>query len=367
MGERTVKRILSLFAALLLSVPALVAQDPQTHGEADGGFDVGKMVVEHLGDSYSWQIVGSHDKGVELNLPIIVRSRGGGWHVFSSARLAGGAEYRGFYIAHEGPHEGKVVERDGAGAEVRPAVDISLTKNALSLIINCGILLLVIMPVARRYRRGSLTPAKGFYGAVEMLLVDVYEEVVKPCVGQDYKRFAPYLLTVFFFIFVNNLMGLIPILPGGTNITGNIAVTLVLALATFLAVNFSGTKEYWKEVLWPEVPLWLKVPLPLMPLVEIAGIFTKPFALMIRLFANIMAGHAIVLGLTSIIFITGAMGVGIQAGMSVVSVLFTIFIGFLELLVAYIQAYVFTMLSAVFIGMARVKHEKHTERKTVKI
>ena len=156
-------------------------------------------------------------------------------------------------------------------------------------------------------------------------------------------------------IFINNIMGLIPVFPGGGNVTGNIAITLVLALCTFIAVNVFGTKEYWKEILWPEVPVFLKCPIPLMPAIELFGIFTKPFALMIRLFANIFAGHSIILALTSIIFVTASMGAAISTSMSIVSVLFSIFMNCVEVLVAFIQAYVFTMLSSVFIGMSRVE------------
>ena len=148
---------------------------------------------------------------------------------------------------------------------------------------------------------------------------------------------------MFFFIFVNNLMGLIPFFPGGANVSGNIAVTLVLALCTFLAVNLFGTREYWKEIFWPEVPAWLKVPVPMMPAIELVGIFTKPFALMIRLFANMMAGHAVILSLTCVIFVTVSMGAAVNASMTFVSVLFSIFMNLLELLVAFLQAYVFTI------------------------
>ena len=151
-------------------------------------------------------------------------------------------------------------------------------------------------------------------------------------------------------------MGLIPFFPGGANVTGNIAVTLFLALCTFFTVNVFGNKAYWKEILWPDVPTWLKVPAPIMPLIEFFGIFTKPFALTIRLFANILAGHSVILGLFCLIFITASMGAAMNAGMSLVAIIFTCFMTFVELLVAYIQAYVFTLLSSVFIGMARAKH-----------
>ena len=178
------------------------------------------------------------------------------------------------------------------------------------------------------------------------------------CVGPKYRKFAPYLLTAFFFIFINNIMGLIPIFPGGANVTGNIAITMVLALFTFVAVNLFGTKTYWKDIFWPDVPWWLKVPVPMMPFIEFFGIFTKPFALMIRLFANMLAGHMAMLVLTCLIFISASMGPALNGTLTVASVLFNIFMNALELLVAFIQAYVFTMLSAVFIGLAQEEHKE---------
>jgi len=196
----------------------------------------------------------------------------------------------------------------------------------------------------------------GWVGIVEMLIVFVNDGVIKDNIGKGYRPYAPYLLTVFFFVLINNLMGLIPIFPGGANVTGNIAITLVLALSTFFIVNFSGTKHYWKEIVWPDTPVFLKVPIPIMPFVEIFGVFTKPFSLMIRLFANIMAGHTIILGLTCLIFVTVSLGSTINVSMTVVSVLFTVFMSFVELLVACIQAYIFTMLSAIYIGQAKVNH-----------
>ncbi len=321
--------------------------------------NVKEFVFDHLSDGYSWHITKIGDKHINIPLPVIVKSHDGGWHVFSSAHLEHGEGYRGFSIAHEGAYKGKIVEHDALGNSVRPSIDISITKNALALMISCIILLSIILPLAAWYKRGNMKPAKGFKGAVEMLLINVQDEVIKPCVGDDYKKFSPYLLTAFFFILINNLMGLIPIFPGGANVTGNIAITLFLAVCTFLAVNIFGNKAYWKEILWPEVPVWLKAPAPIMPAIEFFGIFTKPFALMIRLFANIMAGHSVILGLFCLIFITASMGAALNTGMTALAVVFTCFMSFVELLVAYIQAYVFTLLSSVFIGMARAKHE-HT-------
>lgn len=317
--------------------------------------DIKEFVFEHIGNAYEWHLFTWKETAISLPLPVIVRSKATGWHVFSSSRLRHGAVYNRLYIAGEGKYKNKIVEQNPAGEEIRP-LDISFTKNALALFVNGALLLIIILPLARWYRRrGIKAVPKGFMGAVEMVIEYVLDEIIKPCVGHDYKRFAPYLLTVFFFILLTNLMGLVPFFPGGVNLTGNITITLFLALCTFLAINLTGTREYWKEILWPEVPLWLKVPLPIMPVIEFFGLFTKPFALMIRLFANITAGHAIILSLVCVIFITASMGAAVNAGMSVVAMLFAVFMNALECLVAFIQAYVFTLLSAVFIGMARVR------------
>jgi len=220
-------------------------------------------------------------------------------------------------------------------------------------------MLAIFLSVARWYKRHPQHAVPhGFVGAVEMFVMNIEEDVIRKSVGKDYARYSPYLLTAFFFILINNVMGLVPFFPGGANTTGNIAVTFTLAFCTMLAVNLFGNKEYWKEVLWPEVPMWLKVPAPLMPLIEIASVISKPFALMVRLFANITAGHAIALSLTLIIFISAKMGAAVNAGMTAFSLLLAIFMNCLELLVAYIQAYVFTILSAVFIGLSRPEGHK---------
>ena len=340
---------------LLLAVPSATLK-AETGGE--GGLDVNELIFGHIGDAYEWHIVTLGDAHLTIPLPVIVKSSTG-WHVFSSSRLAEGKEHEGLYIAEGGANDGKIVERNAAGEEVRP-LDISITKNVLGLFINSALLVVIMLGCARWYRKHSLEQGapKGGVGMIEATVMSIYEDVVKGCVGEDYKRYAPYLLTAFFFVLVNNLMGLIPVFPGGATVTGNIAVTMVLALCTFLFTNIFGTKAYWKEIFWPEVPTWLKVPIPMMPLIEFFGIFTKPFALMIRLFANMMAGHAAMLSLIAIIFITVKAGAVINGSMTVVAVAFGIFMNALELLVAFIQAYVFTMLSAVFIGLSRVKEHK---------
>ncbi len=322
--------------------------------------DVQEIVFSHIGDSYEWHISEWNGHPISIYLPVILYSQQSGWNVFLSDKVSHHAEYNGFYVATDGKYAGKIVEKNAYGEEIRP-FDISITKTAFSLLINCLLLVVIILCVARWYKNKKPEDAapNGFVGLMEMLIMMVNDDIIKSCIGKDYKRYAPYLLTAFFFIFFNNLMGLIPIFPGGGNVTGNIAITLVLATMTFLAVNIWGTKEYWREILWPDVPLWLKVPIPVMPLIELFGIFTKPFALTVRLLANIMAGHSIILALTCIIFITASMGPVMNGSMSFVSILFAIFMNCLELLVAFIQAYVFTMLSAVFIGLSRVEpHHK---------
>ena len=372
MNANRICRLLILTLLLLSAGPAARAAEPEAEpaganiaeaaAEAhEAEADVAGIVLGHIGDSYEWHITSWNGHHITLPLPVIVRSPRSGWHCFSSARLHGGREYEGFRIAGEGPWAGKVVERDEAGDELRP-LDISLTKTTAGLLINSALVVAIILLTARWYRRRTDRRApKGFVGMLEALITSLLDDIIRPCVGPRYRKFAPYLLTAFFFIFVNNLMGLIPLFPAGTNVTGNIAVALVLAVATFIAINLFGTKSYWKDIFWPEVPVWLKLPVPLMPLIEFVGIFTKPFALMIRLFANIMAGHSVILILTCIVFATAKLGAAVNGTMSAVSVLLCIFMNCLELLVAFLQAYVFTMLSAVFIGLAQEEHEPRAE------
>ena len=354
------KKVRYIWTLVLLMVFTSGFASTDSSHEESGDVDVNELVFGHINDAYSWHIVSIGDAHITIPLPVIVKSSTG-WHVFSSEKLEEG-EYEGLYIAEGGTYDGKIVERNAAGEEVRP-LDISITKNVLALMINSAILVWIVLGCARWYKKHPVENGapKGGVGMIESVVLMVYNDVIKACIGPDYQRYAPYLLTAFFFILVNNLMGLIPFFPGGANVTGNIAITLVLALVTFFFTNAFATKEYWKEVFWPEVPIWLKAPVPMMPVIEFFGLFTKPFALMIRLFANIMAGHAAILSLLAIIFITVKIGPLINGTMTFVSVAFGVFMTALEVLVAFIQAYVFTMLSAVFIGLSRVKEEKKEE------
>jgi len=332
----------------------LSAQEQEAEEPA---LNMNEYLFGHVSDSYEWHITTINGKSIALPLPVILYSKTSGWHCFMSSKVEE-EEYMGFRIAEEGKYSGKIVETAADGTEVRP-FDISITKNVLGLMINCMLLLVIVLTTARWYKKHDVmteTP-KGLAGIMEMMITMVEDDIIKESIGKDYKRYSPYLLTAFFFIFINNLMGIVPFFPGGANITGNIAITGVLAICTFLAVNLFGNKHYYKDIFWPEVPTWLKVPLPLMPLIEIIGMFTKPFSLMIRLFANILAGHFMILGVVAVVFLTAKMGPAINGSLSVIAVLFGVFLDVLELLVAFLQAYVFTMLSAVFIGMSRQEPE----------
>lgn len=317
-----------------------------------------EVIFEHLGDGYGWEVPFNHHKRIPL--PVIVWGKDG-LHVFSSSRVTHGQTYADgnatFRIATEGDYKGKIVEIVD-GKEYKPW-DVSITKNVCAIFIAMIIVLVCCLMLARWHRRNPFkAPRKGL-GAFESLVEFIYVGVIKSTLKENAPRFAPYLLTVFMFIFFMNLLGLIVVFPGGANVTGNIAVTMVLAVMTFVMTNVFGTKHYWKEIFWPDVPVWLKFPLPIMQLIEVFGIFTKPAALTVRLFANMMGGHMIVLVLTLLIFIFGAMGYAVASGTAVVSVMFSVFMLLIDVLVSFIQAYVFTMLSTIFISLAQEKHEEH--------
>lgn len=408
------KSILALaLTALFLLLPA---QSRAAESEEEG-LNVKDIMFEHLLDAYGWEVPFSHTNRIPL--PVIVRAEDGSWHVFSSAGLTkvvesvdpktghshkelepvlktindGEKSYQ-FVLAHVSTNKDKVVQifplsaedqklldselakaDTSSGAQVvdgfvyfdgqyyreyKP-LDISITKNVAAIFITVLIVLWMIFALVRHYKKNGMKAPRGGLGFVEMLIDFVYYDNVKAAVGEKASKFAPYLLTVFFFILTMNLVGLIVIFPGGANLTGNIAVTLVLALCTFFITNINGTKHYWKEIFWPDVPMFLKFPIPIMQLIEVFGACTKPAALCVRLFANMMGGHMIVITLTLLIFILGAFGTAVAGVTTVVSVLFSIFMLLLDVLVSFIQAYVFTLLSALFIGMAQVHEEEHHE------
>lgn len=344
---------------ILISIFLLSFVQLRAAGDEEERFNPKEIIFEHLGDEYGWNVWSLH-----IPLPVIVRDHAGEWYCFSSARLQGGATYDGFHVAAEGGYAGKIVGLGSDGQEYRP-VDLSVTKNVLSLIICALVMCWLLFPLVRWYKRHPNGAPRRVKGMMEVIVEMLYKDVIVSVLGKDAKRFAPYLLTVFFFILVANLMGLIVVFPGGSNLMGNISITLVLSVCTFVVVNFSGKKKYWKEIFWPDVPLWLKFPVPMMPVIEIFGVLTKPVALMIRLFANMMGGHLITLVLISLIFIFSAMGAAAASGTAVVAVIFAIFMGLIDLLICFIQAYVFFMLSTIFLSLA-LPEEESNETKVVK-
>lgn len=346
------KQLRSLFLLMLFALlPFAASAQDKSEGAK---LDIPEIVLEHLSDSYEWHIATFGDKSLSIPLPIIVRSSETGQWTFCTAESLP----KKFFF-DEG-HHGKIYERMADGSTTRP-LDLSFTKTVAQIWIVVIILIVVFLSCARWYKkRDEQSDAPGgFVGMMEMLVMAIYDDVVKASIGEKhFKPYAPYLLTVFFFIFTTNLLGLLPIFPGGANVTGNINITFFLAFCSMVAINLFGNKEYWKDIFWPKVPLFLKAyPVPLMPVIEFFGVFTKPFALMVRLFANMMAGHAIILSFTCVIFLGWSMGVGYGLGLNFISVIMMLFMNCLEVLVAFIQAYVFTLLSAVFIGLAHKEEE----------
>lgn len=351
-----VKKLLILIGIFaLVQIPLLASEE--THGNEHEAFNPGTFIFDHIGDSYDWHIITIGEKHIGIPLPVILYSKNQGLVMFMSGKLEHGhAVYKDFKLIAEGENKGKIVEMVN-GEEVLP-FDISITKNIAALFFSIFLLLFIFIKAGNMYKKRVNQAPTGIQTFIEPLILFVRDEVAIPSIGKHkYEKFMPYLLTVFFFIWINNMLGLIPIAPGGANVTGNIAVTMVLALITFVITTVNGNKLYWKHIInTPGVPLWLKLPVPLIPFVEFIGLFTKPFVLMVRLFANITAGHIIGLGFLALIFLFGEMKAYLGYTFSVVSVFFIIFMTFLELLVAFIQAYVFTFLSALYFGMATEEH-----------
>jgi len=321
------------------------------HSEAnENGFNAGEMILEHVMDSHSWHIMDWGDHPISVPLPIIIYDKADAkLHMFMSSKFEHGhAAYDGYKLK-----ENTIVKADsGLSDEI---LDFSITKTTFAVFVTALIMLWLFISIARSYKSRVGKAPKGAQSFLEPIILFIRDDVAKPSIGKNYEKYMPFLLTIFFFILISNLMGLVPWFPGGSNIAGNIAVTMVLALFTFVITTASTNKAYWVHIVnMPGVPWWLKIPIPIMPLVELMGVFTKPFVLMVRLFANILAGHIVLLGFISMIFIFGAITPIGGYGVSIISVPFSIFLSLLEILVAFIQAYVFTLLSALYFGMAKV-------------
>lgn len=384
---KNIRRIITVAIIAILTVLPNTASATIVEGEVNSSKELQAFIMHHVSDAHSWHIWGEGEGAIHVGLPIILLDGGlvtGNSDAFNQLKLSvwEKADSNGVVLRDA---NGVVLENDsnyyaigeiagnkyilfhekiyhfedglkldyetGHPLNSRP-LDFSLTQNVASMLLAVVILFLLFLPAARKYKRQGVTTAPtGSQNFLEIFVLFVRDEIARPNIGEKkYARYMPYLLTIFFFIWINNLLGLIPFFPGASNVSGNIAFTAVLALITYLITQFSGNKDYWKHVLLPPVP---KALYPIMIPVEIIGTLTKPFALTIRLFANITAGHIVVLAFMGIIF--SAKNIG-WAGLSVPMGLF---ISVLELLVAFLQAFIFTMLSALFIGSAVEEHDHH--------
>jgi len=342
-----------LIAILLMGTTNVIAnneghdhEQQAEHGKKKG-FNAGEMIFNHVLDAHSWHIMDIGEHAIAIPLPIIIYDQNGsGLHIFMSSKFEHGhASFDGYKLKKE-----HIVREDGSTEGV---MDFSITKIVFAMLFSAALILFIFISVARAYARNKGKAPSGMQGFLEPIILFVRDDIAKPSLGHKYEKYMPYLLSIFFFILINNLLGLVPIFPGGANVTGNIAITMVMALFTFAITTASSNKNYWVHIFnMPGVPWWLKLPIPIMPLVEVMGVFTKPFVLMVRLFANITAGHIVILGFMSMIFIFGDISPVAGYGVSVISVAFSIFLSLLEILVAFIQAYVFTLLSAMYFGMA---------------
>jgi F-type H+-transporting ATPase subunit a len=314
--------------------------------EHEEKIDAARIIMEHVMDNHEFHFAESGGHPVSIPLPIILYSPQRGFDAFMSSKFEHGhATYKGYKLENN-----KIIPVDEEGRVDKnvKVLDLSLTRNVVQMFIAVLLLLVLMINIAKKYRvNGSRKAPTGFQNAVEPVITFVRDEVGKPNLGRKYEKYMPYLLTVFFFILINNLVGLI---PGTANVTGNISFTLVLALISMIVILFSTNGHFWGHIFWPPgVPFFVKI--ILIP-VEFAGVFIKPMALMIRLFANMIAGHIVIICFISLIFIFGAMNKVAGVGFSPLSLAFTIFIYFIEILVAFIQAFIFTNLTAVFIGQA---------------
>ncbi|WP_071837447.1 F0F1 ATP synthase subunit A [Thermonema rossianum] len=344
---KSIKAILLIFIALLgLQLSAYANPQPE-----EEEFNAGETIFHHLSNSHEWHLFSIGDTHVSIPLPVILYTPNG-LDVFLSSEFHHGKVTEEGIMLERGKNT-YIIEHDHiklAGHEEAAVYDFSITKNVASMFLSVVLLFIIFGKVAKSYQTDKPQAPKGLAGLVEPVILFVRDEIAVPAIGKDkYERFMPYLLTVFFYIWINNLLGL---LPGAANLTGNITITATLAGFTLMMILFNGNKNYWGHIFAPPVPTWLY---PIMIPIEIVGIFTKPFALAIRLFANITAGHIVILSLLSLIFIFKSFAV------APISVGFALFINGLELLVAFIQAFVFTLLSALFIGQAVEEHhhEEH--------
>ncbi|WBL22409.1 F0F1 ATP synthase subunit A [Zunongwangia sp. HRR-M8] len=353
-------KIIVTFALALLPVFSFASKEDSL-AEAEKEFNATEMILHHIGDAHGWHFYGEGENSFTIALPVILYTDNGlvtfmssefhhdteGHHVVEKDGMRFVNLHEKIYRLEDGASEIEF-DADHHPLNAERPIDLSITKNVAAIFLTVIIMLIIFTSLAAHHKKHKHAPT-GFNNLLETFVLFVRDEIAIPQIGEKkYMKFMPFLLTVFFFIWITNMIGL---LPGAANVTGNIAVTVSLGLFTLALILINGSKDYWKHTLWmPGIPTFVK---PILAVVELMGVFIKPIALMIRLFANITAGHIIILSLIGLIFILESVGV---AG---VSVPFALFISILELLVAFLQAFIFTMLSALFIGMAVEEHEHH--------
>jgi F-type H+-transporting ATPase subunit a len=348
------KNIILILLLVIFSVNLEAQNNESTPEHENSAFHIKDFIFGHISNDYEFHItdIGKHQ--ISVPLPVIVRNKEGKWFFFMSSKFHHKHEsYNGFHIANEGKYSGQIVETLSDGSEYRP-VDLSITKNVFAILFTVILLSVIFISIRKRYTRDSLRTPKGLQALLEPVILFVTDDIAKAAIGKGYEKYLNFLLTMFFLILTLNLTGLIPIFPFGANVTGNINVTVALALCTFVITMVSTTKEYWHHKLGtPGGPLWLKAPCPLMPLGEVISIFTGPIALIIRLFANILSGHMVVIVLLGLIFVFSSLGPLIDSVVSGITIVFSIFMMILDVLVSFIQAYVFTLLSALYFASAK--------------
>lgn len=328
----SLRKIIGLAGLVTLLTFAGLNKSVAAGGEGEE-FSPGDMITHHITDDYIWHFFDGHYG--TLYLPVILYTDNG-LEVFSSSNFYNDDHEQVAFGNYEIDH-GHIKTLDGSSV-----IDISITKNVASMFLSIALMLFVFLSIAKTYKRNPGEAPRGMQSFFEPIIVFIKDEIAIPNIGEKkYKKFLPFLLTLFFFIWFNNLLGL---MPGGANLTGNISVTFVLAFFVLIITVASSGKAYWQHIFaMPGVPK--PILLILIP-IELIGILTKPFSLMVRLFANITAGHIIILSLLSLIFIFESVWI------APASVAFSIFMNFLELFVALLQAYIFTLLSAMYFGAA---------------
>lgn len=317
------------------------AEGGSTEATKPAAYNPVPAIMHHIADSHEFDVL----ELFAIPLPCILYNSTTGVTFFM---YHDGKEINGYKC-----EAGAIAREDGAFF-----LDMSITKNVFTMLLAACILIYIFLNVAKAYKTNHGKAPKGLQAVIEPLFVFIRDEVAKPGIGPKYEGYTPYIMTIFFFILVLNLLGLLPLFPGGANVTGNIAFTMVLAVVAFFVINFSGTKHYWGHIFWmPGVAVPMKI---FLAIIEVIGLITKPVALMIRLFANMTAGHIIVLSLISLIFVFGEAGKSLPGtGLgATIAVPFTLFISCIEVLVAFIQAFIFAMLTSVFIGMAVEDHSE---------